>query len=103
MQEQPRIVINILQEVGAFAENKDVAAQLREQQIMPALKLHKIVRLNFQGVTSATQSFVHALISEAMRVYTANVLDQIEFKECNDKVRKIIIIVTDYMQQSDAA
>lgn len=103
MEQQPHFVINILQEVGAFAENKDVAAQLRDQKIIPVLKQHKIVCLDFSGVTSATQSFIHALISEAMRVYTANVLDQIEFKGCNDKVRKIIVIVTDYMQQSDAA
>jgi hypothetical protein len=75
----------ILQEnVGSFAENKDVAREIREQLIKPALAAGVDVVLDFEGVSMATQSFIHALISDPIRIYGANVLDQIEFKNCNE-------------------
>jgi hypothetical protein len=95
--------ISILKETGAFAENKDVAGSLRDKKILPALATGVDIQIDFGGVSSTTQSFVHALISEAMRRFGAEVLDHIEFKNCNETIRKIIQIVTDYMQQSEAA
>lgn len=97
------ITVCLYPKVGAFAEDKDVARDIREQIILPGISRGKDVCLDFEGVTSATQSFVHALISEVMRKYTADVLDRIDFKNCNESVQRIIVIVADYMQQSDAA
>lgn len=48
---------------------------------------------------ATTQSFIHALISDLLRKYGSAVLDRIEFQSCNDTVKKIIIIVVDYMQE----
>jgi len=59
----------------------------------------KSVTLDFSGIDFATQSFVHALISELIRKYTNTVLDKLLFKGCNDKVKEIINIVVDYMQE----
>ena len=84
--------------VGSFAENKDIAKELRVKKISPALKRGDNVTLDFDGVNSATQSFIHALISQLIRQYGADVLDNIHFKNCNSTVQKIIEIVTDYMQ-----
>ena len=84
---------------GAFAENKDVARALRLQEIIPALKSDEEVILDFERVEAATQSFIHALISDLLRKYGSDVLDRIEFKSCNETVRKIITIVVDYMQE----
>ena len=50
-------------------------------------------------VSGVTQSFVHALISDLFRKYGSGVLDKISFKACNEKVRKIVSMVTDYMQE----
>jgi hypothetical protein len=91
--------IKIFEKTGEFAENKDVARDIRLKEIMPALKKDQKVILNFSGVNSATQSFVHALISEVIRKETIEVLDRIEFKNCNDTIKNIIGIVTDYMQK----
>lgn len=86
--------------VGAFAENKDIARELRLTQIIPSLEDKKEVVLDFDNVESTTQSFVHALISDLFRNYGNEVLDMLSFKNCNETTRKIISIVVEYMQES---
>lgn len=81
-----------------FAENKDVARQLRLEKIEPTLKKGSDVILNFDCVTSATQSFIHALVSQTLRDFGVDILDRLQFKNCNDKVQTIIEIVVEYVQ-----
>ena len=91
--------INIFKEAGAFAENKDVAREIRTHKIIPALDKNENVVLDFDKVDAATQSFIHALISDILRKYGNDVLDRVAFKSCNEKVQKIITIVVEYMQE----
>jgi hypothetical protein len=91
--------IDIRARTGAFAENKDTAQELRLGEIIPAPERSGPVVLDFAGVEATTQGFVHALISDLLRKYGDDVLDRIEFKSCNDTVKKIIRIVVDYMQE----
>lgn len=91
--------IDIFDKAGAFAENKDVARDIRVREIIPALEKNEDVILDFEEVGAATQSFIHALISEVLRKYGIDVLDHISFKSCNDTIKKIISIVMDYMQE----
>ena len=92
--------IKIAAAAGTFAENKDVARELRLSKIVPALEKKQELLLDFEGVEGATQSLIHALISEVIRTYGSEVLDKISFKNCNETVKKIIGIVADYMQES---
>lgn len=91
--------ISILKRAGVFAENKDVAKDIRLHEIIPALENGEEVTLDFEKVDAATQSFIHALISAVLRKYGSDILDRIAFKSCNDTVKKIIGIVVDYMQE----
>lgn len=91
--------INIYTLVGAFAENKDIARDIRTKIIFPALEKEEII-LDFEKVESTTQSFIHALISDLIREKGDEVLDKMTFKNCNETVQKIIGIVVEYMQQS---
>lgn len=84
--------------VGSFAENKDIARDIRVNIIVPAIEKKEEIILNFSGVDSATQSFIHALISEIIRKYGIDILDKIYFKECVENVQKIVEIVIEYMQ-----
>lgn len=90
--------IDIRAKAGGFAENKDVAGDIRLTEILPALEKGEEVVLDFTGVGAATQSFIHALISDVIRKHGAGVLDRIVFKSCDETVRKIVAIVVDYMQ-----
>lgn len=90
--------INIFKNTGNFAEDKDLAKEIRLKKIMPSLKYDDEVVIDFAGVESTTQSFIHALLSEVIREFGSEVLDRIAFKNCNANVRGIITIVVDYMQ-----
>ena len=91
--------ITIFEKAGSFAENKDTARELRLNEILPALASDEEVVLDFVGVDAATQSFIHALISDVLRKHGSQVLDRISFKSCNETINKIITIVIDYMQE----
>ena len=91
------MVIKLFRLVGSFAENKDIARDIRIKELLPALTRGEEVTLNFNKVEAATQSFIHALISDILRKHGADVLDRIAFKSCNVTVKKIIEIVVDYM------
>ena len=92
--------INIVDKAGNFAQNKDIARDIRLQDIMPALEDNEEVVLDFHGVSGATQSFIHAMISEILRNYgMGNTLDRITFKSCNEDIQQIINIVLDYMEE----
>lgn len=92
------ITINLYEQVGSFAENKDKARDIRVKQINPALCDGKEVQLDFMNITLATQSFIHALISDLIRNHGIDVLDKIIFKNCSDAVITLINVVCDYMQ-----
>lgn len=92
--------ISIKQLTGTFAENKDVAREIRLHKIVPTIKKEEEVILDFQGVTGATQSFMHALISDVIRRYGENVIDLLVFKDCSPVVKEVVITVIDYMQES---
>ena len=49
-------------------------------EISPALAIGQQVILDFSGVDSTTQSFIHALISELIRAGGPEVLDNLSFK-----------------------
>lgn len=88
----------------ALAESKDEAKKVRQEVILPALAEGYAVRLDFANVDFATQSFVHALISDAIRRYGEQTLDLLEFKNCSDEVREIVMTVFEYtLDAADAA
>ncbi|MFA5854725.1 MAG: STAS-like domain-containing protein [Candidatus Gracilibacteria bacterium] len=92
--------IKLFKLTGPFAENKDIARDIRLKKLIPALKKQENIILDFEKVEGATQSFIHALISDLFRKYGNTVLESIQFKSCNKTVQGIITIVTDYMQES---
>ena len=95
------IKIKLFPIVGSFAENKDSARDIRIKKIVPALENKQEIILDFEGIDSATQSFIHALISDLIRKYGIEVLDKISFKSCTETIKKIINIVVDYMQERE--
>ena len=93
-------IIKLLPKTGVFAENKDIARDIRIKNITPVLEKNEEITLDFEGIESATQSFVHALISELIRIFGGGILDNIYFKNCNKSIKEIINIVVDYMQSA---
>jgi hypothetical protein len=87
-----------------FAENKDEARRLRQTVILPALKTGEPVTIDFTGVETTTQSFVHALISEAIRRHGEEAIPRITFRGCTGAVQQLITTVVEYtLMAADAA
>lgn len=95
-----RKIIKLQKYAGEFAENKDVARKLRVEMIMPILSKSGEVVIDFEGVKGATQSFIHALISDPIREYKELAFENLLYKHTNDDVKEIITIVYRYMQES---
>jgi hypothetical protein len=95
--------ISIFEKAGAFAENKDVARDIRTREVLPALEAGEEIILDFERVGAATQSFIHALISDVLRKLGDDALDRIAFKSCDDTIKKIVNIVIGYMQEGMGA
>lgn len=93
--------IKFYRRTGNFAGNKDLAKEIRTKEIIPALNKGKEIILNFKGIESTTQSFIHALISDVIRKEGIGILKKISFKNCNSIIKKIIRIVTEYMQETN--
>lgn len=93
-------IISLKKFAGEFAENKDIAKQLRVEILMPELLKRKEVIVDFKGVKGATQSFIHALVSDPIREYKDIAFEKLAYKHCNDSVKEIIAIVYRYMQES---
>ena len=94
------ITVKMKDEVGKFAENKDIARRLREEVLLPALSEDRAVMFDFEEVGGATQSFIHALVSDALRKFPETVYDNLFFKNANPEIQEIISIVYRYIQQS---
>ncbi|MBQ3306095.1 STAS-like domain-containing protein [Candidatus Saccharibacteria bacterium] len=85
-------------EAGRFCENKDIAKKLREEIIEPTIREKEPVIIDFGNVSGATQSFIHALVSNVIREYRDQAFDNLLYKNACLEIQKIISIVYNYMQ-----
>jgi hypothetical protein len=81
---------------NGFAGDKDAARAVRLSKVLPAVISGHAVVLDFHGVRYATQSYVHALIGEALQKYGERALDYMEFRNCSPQVKSVIELVVDY-------
>jgi hypothetical protein len=88
--------IKLRPDVGSFAEDKDQAKVIRMEKILPALGRKEPIVLDFDGVAYATQSYVHALIGEALKKHGEAALGLLEFRNCSPQLRSLIELVVDY-------
>jgi hypothetical protein len=80
--------------VGNIQEDVEKAAHVRDNEVLPALKAGRLVVLDFEGTRFVTQSFVHALLSEAFRV--AGSLFRLSFVNCSRSSQEAIAAVAAY-------
>ena len=93
-------IIKLRQYTNDFAENKDIAKKIRIEEIIPSLSNGEEVIIDFDKVTGATQSFIHALISDPIRELKNIAFDNLYYQNANNDIREIISIVYRYLQES---
>ena len=85
---------------GEFGEDKDVAREIRQTQIIPAIERGGTVTLDFGGMTGVTQSFIHALIAEPIMRFRDQAFEHLFYLDANSQIAEIISIVYRYLQES---
>lgn len=85
--------------VAEFEENVDIASNVRERKILPALNNGKMVVLDFSGIKFATQSFVHALIYKILRDCD-KVTSGLSIANCTASTKEAILAVAGYAKSS---
>lgn len=95
-----RVEIKLKKHVGAFGENKDLAREIRQSKILPAIERGDEVALDFAGMNGVTQSFIHALIAEPIIRYRDQAFTNLYYLDANDDISEIISIVYRYLQES---
>ncbi|HKT83422.1 MAG TPA: DUF4325 domain-containing protein [Solirubrobacterales bacterium] len=80
----------------SIAEDKEVAGELRDKVIIPALDDGEKVEVDFQAVDTATQSYVHALIADAIRRHGDKSFELLEFSNCTPAVQAVVKTVFGY-------
>ena len=88
--------IKIVTRTPGFAEDKDAARAIRQKKLLPALSEGQQVILDFRTVRYATQSYIHALVGEAIKKHGEPVLELIDFKNCSPQLRSVIALVVEY-------
>ena len=81
---------------GPVAHDKDLARDLRKRVILPSVQRGLSVVLDFSQVQLATQSFIHALLSEVFRSVGEDAVGLLEFRGCTAGVRSVIETVAQY-------
>jgi len=80
--------------VGTFQEDVEAAAAIRQKQILPAVQQGHMLVLDFQGVRFVTQSFAHALLSDALKIPGS--LARLSFLNCTRPSEEAIRAVAAY-------
>ena len=80
--------------VEPFAEDNATANQIRDRELRPRIETGEPVVLDFAGVRSPTQSFVHALLSEILKIPGS--LVRLSFVNCTPSAREILKAVAAY-------
>jgi len=90
------MIIKIIDICGDFAENKDKARLIRSQINEVYEQNSEVIVLDFTGVDSTTQSFIHALLSSFFHNYGESALEKFEFRNCSKPVKSLISTVISY-------
>ena len=91
------MIIKMIEKCGSFAEDKDIARNIRENLIRPIFESSdEVILLDFAGIDSTTQSFIHALISDFFQKKGEPALERFEFKKCSKPVKSLITTVINY-------
>lgn len=80
-------VVTVVPDKGALAINRDRAAAIAREQILPLLRDGNNVAIQLRGVGHATQAFCHALTMPLLRYGGEPVLSRLRFLGCAAAVK----------------
>jgi hypothetical protein len=94
------VYVRITDYVGSFAGDPDVARELRDSALAPAMHAGEPVIVDFAGVELSTESFIHALVSDLIHSTEFYALGLIDFRHCSQSVRDRLETVVESSQHN---
>lgn len=91
----------VIVDVQAFEEDVERAAKIREEDLLPSMRLGTLVVLNFDGVKFATQSFIHALMYKVIRD-GQNIGSTLCIAKCSRSTREAVMAVAAYARMGES-
>jgi hypothetical protein len=82
--------LSISNHFGARAEDKELAARIRDRYILPAIEAQKVVTLDFEAVTAAPHSLLGALLATPIKKLGMSAYKRIKFINCLPEIRETI-------------
>jgi hypothetical protein len=82
--------------VKPFEENVERAAEIRENEVIPALERRELVVFDFTGIKFATQSFIHACMYRVLRDTTSEAITGLTIANASPATREAIRAVGAY-------
>jgi hypothetical protein len=77
-------------EIGSFAANGTMGNQLRKDKVEPHWDKSEKITLNFEGVSSMTDSFVHAFVGNIAEAHPDDFREKLRFTNCSSLVKTFI-------------
>ncbi len=89
-----------LKELGAsdFANDKELAFSIQEQEILPRLELESDVVIDFTGVNNITQSFLHALVAMSLNEFGEVAYQHLCYRGTNEGIKSAVALLYQYLQ-----
>jgi len=94
-QEKALYSLSIKNYFGRYAEDKELAARVRDRYLMPAVDAGKGLILDFDEVISAPHSFLNALISSPIRDLGMSAYKRIKVINASPEIRETIDFILD--------
>ena len=85
-----RLELKLKQEVGSFCGNGTNGDRLRREKIEPNWDQSELIVLNFEGVSSMTDSFANAFIGNIVESHPDDFREKLRFTNCSSLVKTFI-------------
>jgi hypothetical protein len=92
-QELGNFYLNISNYFGPNAEDKEMAARVRDKYILPNLEDGKVITIDFEGVKKAPHSVLGALLATPIERIGISAYKRLRFVNCRPEIRETIDFV----------
>jgi hypothetical protein len=92
-------IVRISDHFGSFPADGSFGEEVRLSQIEPAWGRFERITLDFQGVSSMTDSFANAFIGNIVETHPEDFREKIRFRNCAPLARDLIKSAVGYAQR----
>jgi hypothetical protein len=98
-----RLYVNIANQFGIYAEDKQVAIEYRDRELIPIVNTSKEILIDFNTVVSAPHSFLSALLATPIRILGMQAYKRLKIVNAAPEIRETIDFILDENTVADGS